>query len=67
MWSHLDRVLSGVNGGISAMKAAAGRGAEERHLVTLFESLVLSRIEYSLPIIQLSLNQLNRIEIVQNS
>ncbi len=43
---------------------------QEHYLVTLFmllEALVLSIIDYALPMIKLSMNQVNRVEKLQNS
>ena len=51
---------------LNALKAATGRKAEERYLLTLYKSLVLSTIDYEWPIISISQNQMNRLERLQN-
>ncbi len=65
--AHINSTLQRASRGVSALKAAAGRRAEERHLLTLYKALVLSVIDYALPMLQLSLNQLNRLERIQNT
>ena len=64
---HVDKIVERVRGGCNAIKAAVGRGAEERHLLMLYEALVLSVISFALPIVSLSNNQLGRLERVQNT
>ncbi len=64
---HINCALQRATKGISALRAAAGRRAEERHLVMLYKSLVRSIIDYALPMLQLSQNQLNRVESMQNT
>ena len=65
--NHVNTMLQRVSRGVNALRAAAGRKAQERHLLMLYTSLVLSVIDYALPMLQLSLNQLNRLERVQNT
>ena len=43
-----------------------GRKAAERHLVMLLKSLVLSTVDYALPIINIRQNQMSRLEGLQN-
>ena len=64
---HINNTLQRAVKGVNALRAAAGRRAEERHLVTLYKALVLSVIDYALPMVQLNQNQLNRAERLQNS
>ncbi len=64
---HVDHTLKRATKGINALRAAAGRRAEERHLVTLYKALVLSVMDYALPMLQLSQNQLNRVEAIQSA
>ena len=64
---HVDHALKRASKGINALRAAAGRRAEERHLVTLYKALVLSVLDYALPMLQLSQNQLNRVEAIQSA
>ena len=64
---HINNTLHRAVKGVNALRAAAGRRAEERHLVTLYKALVLSVLDYALPMVQLNQNQLNRAERLQNS
>ena len=48
------------------LKVAAGRKAEERHLVMLYKSLVLSVVDYALPMINISQNLMGKLERLQN-
>ena len=64
---HINSTLLRATKGINALRAAAGRRAEERHLVTLYIALIRSVFDYALPMLQLSQNQVNRVERVQNS
>ncbi len=64
---HVNTTLQRATKGVNALKAAAGRRAEERHLVTLYKALVLSIIDFALPMIQMSQNQVNHIERLQNA
>ena len=64
---HVNNTLQRAIRGMNALRAAAGRKAEERHLVTLYKALVLSVIDYALPMVQLNQNQLNCVERLQNS
>ena len=64
---HVDRTIVRATKGLNALRTAAACHAEERHLVMLYRSLVLSIIEYALPMLQLSENQLNRLERLQNA
>lgn len=51
---HVDHTIVRANRGLNALRAAAGRHAEERHLVMLYKALVLSVMDYALPLLQLS-------------
>ena len=64
---HVDRLIERATKGMDALRAAAGRRAEERHLCMLYRSLVLSVVDYGLPLAQLSDNQLGRLERLQNA
>ena len=64
---HVNTTLQRATKGVNALKAAAGRRAEVRHLVTLYKALVISIIDFALPMIQMSQNQVNRIERLQNA
>jgi len=48
------------------LKVAAGRKAEERHLVMLYKSLVLTVVDYALPMINISQNLMG-LERLQNA
>ena len=64
---HVDQVIERAMSGLNVLKSAAGRRAEERHLAMLYKSLVLSLIDFDLPIVQLSDNQVGRLQRLQNS
>ena len=49
--THVNSTLQRASKGINAVRAAAGRRAEERHLLTLYKALVLSVIDYALPML----------------
>ena len=61
---HVNKTLARANRGLHALRAASI--GKERHLVMLFKSLVLSIVDYALPMIILHMNQLNRLERLQN-
>ena len=52
--------------GLSALKAMASKGIEQRHLFLLYESVILSVIDYGLGLTTLSQSNLLKLDRVQN-
>ena len=52
--------------GLSALKAMASKGIEQRHLFLLFQSVILSVIDYGLGLTTLSQSNLLKLDRVQN-
>ena len=61
---HVNSVLHRGIKAVSTLKVAAGRKAE-RHLVMLYKSLVLSVVDYALPMINRQ-NLMDKLERLQN-
>jgi len=59
---HVNSVLHCGIKAANILKAAAGRKAEERHLVLLYKSLVLSVFDYALPMVNISQNLMGKLE-----
>ena len=52
--------------GLSALKAMASKGIEQRHLFLLYQSVILSVIDYGLGLTTLSQSNLMKLDRVQN-
>ena len=52
--------------GLSALKAMASKGIEQRHLFLLYQSVILSIIDYGLVLTTLSQPNLLKLDRVQN-
>ena len=52
--------------GLSASKAMASKGIEQRHLLLLYQSVILSVIDYGLGLTTLSQSNLLKLDRVQN-
>ena len=52
--------------GLSALKAMASKGIEQRHLSLLYQSVILSVIDYGLGLTTLSQSSLLKLDRVQN-
>ena len=63
---HINRILGKARRALVALKTMAGARMSQRILVILFQTLVLSVIEYGFGILTLSTAQLNRLESIQN-
>ena len=63
---HISRVMVKARKGLVAIKTMAVARMSQKILVILFQSLVLSVIEYGFGLLTLSTAQLNRLEVVQN-
>ena len=64
---HANSVLHRSIKAANILKVAAGRKTEERHLAMLYKSLVLSVIDYALPMINISQNLMGKLERLQNT
>lgn len=51
---------------IAAKKVLTAANCEQRHLVHLYQDLILSETEYALAILTLSLRQMGRLERIRN-
>ena len=63
---HISRVIVKARKGLVAIKTMAVARMSQKILVILFQSLVLSVIEYGFGLLTLSTAQLNRLEVIQN-
>ena len=73
---HLDRMLTyrkhvettalKCKKGLSVLKAMAAKGIEQRHLFLLYQSVVLSVIDYGLGLITMAQTNLLKLDRVQN-
>ena len=76
LWIHFDRTLTyktqvestklRCKKGLSALKAIASKGIEQRHLFLLYQSVILSDIDYGLGLTTLSQSNLLKLDRVQN-
>jgi len=64
---HVNSVLHRGIKAANILKVAAGRKVEERHLVMLYKSLVLSVVGNALPMINISQNLMGKLERLQNT
>ena len=60
---HVNSVLHRGIKAANILKVAAGRKAEERHLLMLYKSLVLSVVDYALPMINISQNLMGKSKV----
>ena len=60
------RVVAKARKGLTTVKMLAYAKMPQRVLVILFQTLVISVVEYGLGLLTLSDTQLNRLEIIQN-
>ena len=58
---HIDQVVIKAKKGLSAMRVMAATDCEQRHLVLLYEGLVLSVMDYALAIMTLSHTQIEKL------
>ena len=63
---HITRVVSRARKGLAAVKMMAFANMPQRILFTLFQSLVLSVIDYGFGLLTLSSSQLQRLDVIQN-
>ena len=63
---HITRVVAKARKGLTAVKMLSYAKMPQRVLVILFQTLVISVVEYGLGLLTLSDTQLNRLEIIQN-
>jgi len=63
---HITRVISKSRKGLNAVKTMARANMPQRILAILFQTLVLSVIDYGFGLLTLSKTQLNRLEVIQN-
>ena len=52
--------------GLSVLEAMAAKGVEQRHLFLLYQSMVLSVVDYGLSLTTMSLTNLLKLDIVRN-
>ena len=64
---HVNSVLHRGIKAVNILKVVAGRKAEDRHLVMLYKSVVLSVVDYVLPMIKISQNLMGKLERLQNA
>ena len=63
---HITRTISRARKGLTALKVMARAKMSQRILVILYQTLVLSVVEYGLGLLTLSKAQLQRLEVIQN-
>ena len=63
---HITRVVTKARKGLNAVKLMAIHRMPQRILFILYQSLVLSVIDYGFGILTLSASQLRRLDVVQN-
>ena len=63
---HITRTISRARKGLTALKVMARANMSQRILVILYQTLVLSVVEYGLGLLTLSKAQLQRLEVIQN-
>jgi len=64
---HVNSVLHRGIKAANILNVAPGRKAEEKHLVMLYKSLILSVVNYALPMINISQNLMGKLEPLQNA
>merc|ERR1711923_90331 len=66
-WSdHTTKTITKARKGLLAMKAVASRGVSQRILLLLYQTLVLSVIEYGFGLMTLADTHLKRLDTIQN-
>ena len=63
---HISRVVSKARKGLNALKVMAYMNMPQRILLILYQTLVLSVVDYGFGLLTLSKTQLARLEVVQN-
>ena len=63
---HITRTIIKARKGLVALKTMAIARMSQKVLAMLFQTLVLSVIEYGFGLLTLSKSQLNRLEVIQN-
>jgi ribonuclease HI len=63
---HIDHVIARARRGLAAMRVMAAANIPQGQLVTLYQALVLSGIEYGCGILTLSETQTERLDRIQN-
>ena len=63
---HISRVVVKARKGLVALKTMAGARMSQKILVILYQTLILSVIDYGFGMLTLSCAQLKRLEIIQN-
>ena len=63
---HVEATALKCRKGLSVLKAMASKGIEQRHLFQLYQSVVLSRMDYGLGLTTISSTNLQKLDRVQN-
>ena len=63
---HITRIVTKARKGLNALKRMAIRRMPQRILFILYQTLVLSVIDYGFGVLTLSASQLRRLDVVQN-
>ena len=63
---HVSRVVSKARKGLNALKVMACMSMPQKILLILYQTLVLSVVDYGLGLLTLSKTQLQRLEVIQN-
>ena len=63
---HVEATVLKCKKGLGALKAMAAKGIEQRHLFLLYQSVVLSKIDYGLGLTTMSQTNLQKLERIQN-
>ena len=63
---HVSRVVSKARKGLNALKVMACMNMPQRILLILYQTLVLSVVDYGFGLLTLSKTQLERLEVIQN-
>jgi ribonuclease HI len=63
---HTTKTISKARKGLQAMRAVAAKGISQRILLLLYQTLVLSKIEYGFGLMTLADTHLKRLDTIQN-
>ena len=63
---HIAMIVVKARKGLNALKTMAIARMSQRILVTLYQTLILSVVEYGLGLLTLSAAQINKLEVIQN-
>ena len=63
---HITRIVGKARKGLNALKTMAIARMSQKILVILYQTLILSVVEYGLGLLTLSTAQINRLEVIQN-